>query len=148
MNLLIAISRFPVKRRQDNSLRVGFGHRFALGESFNRPAGSVDRPDCRFLRRNRSRAGIERCAAGGVILRRHLHTHQHQTVRMAVVAVVEQRDIPAIAHGVEKLQQRARAARETRRGTELPSPAPAARPPTMCRTCSLAISLRLISSTS
>src|SRR2546429_665806 len=43
----------------------------------------------------------------GVVRRRHLHSDQHPAVVGAVVAIVEQADVPAAAHAVEKLHQRA-----------------------------------------
>src|SRR3569832_572494 len=39
--------------------------------------------------------------------RRHLYAHQHPTVRGAVIAVVKQADVPALAYAGEKAQQRA-----------------------------------------
>src|SRR3569623_242252 len=47
--------------------------------------------------------GLEAVSIG----RRHLYAHQHPTVRGAVIAVVKQADVPALAHAGEKAQQRA-----------------------------------------
>jgi len=48
---------------------------------------------------------------------RHLHTNQHAAVIRAVVAVVEQADIPVMAHAVEEISSVHLAVPEIQNGT-------------------------------
>jgi hypothetical protein len=70
----------------------------------------------------------EKGAELGLVRRRHLHSHQHAPVVGAVVAVVEEADVPAAAHAVEETSSARPAARETRsgRGSRCPPTARAA----------------------
>ena len=43
---------------------------------------------------------------------RHLHADQHATIVCAVIAIVEQADVPAVVHAVEEIHQRAGTFRE------------------------------------
>ena len=103
--------------------------------------GGVDLP---LVRRGGER--LEEGPERGFLVVRHLEPDQHAAEVGAVVAVVEQADVPASAQRVEELRQRARALRELEAVEPLVRTS-GARPPTMWRTCSLAISLSVRSST-
>src|SRR6478736_259813 len=52
---------------------------------------------------------VEKTPELRAVLRRHLHADEHTAVVRAVVPVMEQADVPARAHAVQKAHQRARA---------------------------------------
>jgi hypothetical protein len=77
----------------------------------------------------------------------HLQAHQDAPVVGALVAVVEQADVPARAHQAQELHQRAGPLGKTKRSSRS-SLASAEWPPTMWRMCSLASSSCVRSSAS
>ena len=100
------------------------------------------------LRERRIAEPLQECLERGQLVVGHFEAGEHAAEVGAVIAVVEQADVPAAAELLEKLRQRARAARGTRTGTAARRARRGARPPTMWRTCSLAISLSVRSTVS
>jgi hypothetical protein len=75
---------------------------------------------------------LELSSHGAALPARHLHADQDAPVGGAVVAVVEQADIPALAQAGQEFQQGARALGELHADTPLSaSTSGGARPPTM-----------------
>jgi len=75
--------------------------------------------------------------------RRHLDADQHAAVIRAVIAIMEQADVPVRSDRLQELQQGARPFGKFE-AVQVLVLKPGEDPPTICRTCSLAISLSVM----
>ena len=125
---------------------LALGHAGTSPGPVIRPPGTAGTWSCRSRPRTRSpwTAGAPRKL--GHVRVRHLDAGQHPAEVGAGIGVVEQADVPAAAEGPQELQQGAGLLGKLEAVQALVLQ-PGARPPTMCRTCSLATSSSLRSDT-
>ena len=86
--------------------------RSSAGAAERSTAGTAGRPGCRSRRRTGSRATARKSPKRLLVGRRHLQPDQDAAVVGALVAVVEQADVPARRHARQEAHQRAGPLRE------------------------------------